>query len=570
MFMYCQLLKETFLEMNHDEHAKRALVDICRKEYADNERGLCVINEFDRDYEKHSPTWWYTRDCFVYRMLNKALRTHDIEIINSFGFFINDLHRQREVLHRSLSPGNFTVYRGQTWVCSYFRLLTLTFSGFIFEINMADFSCSSMSIEEFDKLRGNVGGLISFNSFLSTSADKDVSQFFARSSLEHRDMKAILFVIDIDLALISCPVAYLGESLSYFSDEHEYLWGMNTIFRISRVKEDRNGLCHIHLTVTNEDDPQLRQLTEYMRQEAGRLSGIQRLGNLMIEMGEWTKAKDLYETLLQEEASLSTIQQLGFIAYRMNNPDEALRHYQRAVSIILTDSTSDSSSLATLHSNIGCVLIDQNRLSEARKRFQRALKLERKVEKPNKEYIVSIRFENVSTFDSALNLFKARYQNNIATIFEKQGRRKEALKIMESTLPVLRECLPPTHPDIAALYINIGTIYDKIGDPSSALENYQSCLHIQTASLPPHHSDLTRTKHYMKLSTARVQQRYGSARHVREYFILHISGYLLTIWKYEEMTKLVADVNRSVFSRFHKKLKQAVEIFIAKNETAVR
>ena len=113
MFMYCQLLKETFLEMNHGEHAKRALVDICRKEYADNEHGLCVINEFDRDYEKHSPTWWYTRDCFVYRMLNKALRTHDIEIINSFGFFIKDLHRQLEELHRRLSPGKFTVYRGQ-------------------------------------------------------------------------------------------------------------------------------------------------------------------------------------------------------------------------------------------------------------------------------------------------------------------------------------------------------------------------------------------------------------------------------------------------------------------------
>ena len=262
-----------------------------------------------------------------------------------------------------------------------------------------------MSSEEFDKLRGNVGGLISFNSFLSTSADEGVSQGFALPSLGHQDMKAILFVIDIDLALISCPVAYLGKSLSYFSGEHEYLWGMNTIFRISRVKEERNGLCHVHLRVTNEDDPQLRQLTVYMRQEVGRLSGIQRLGNLMIEMGEWTKAKDLYEALLQEEASLSTIQQLGLIAYRMNDPNEALRHYERAVSIILTDSPSDGSSLATLYSNIGCVLIDQKRLSEARKRFQRALKLERNVEKPNKEYIVIIQLKNMCTANSALNLF---------------------------------------------------------------------------------------------------------------------------------------------------------------------
>jgi hypothetical protein len=113
MFMYCELLKETFLEMNHGEQAKRTLVDLCKREYADNESALRVIDEFDRDYYKHSPTWWYTRDCFVYRMLNKALRTHDIEVITKFGFFIKDLHHQLEDLRENLPSGNFTVYRGQ-------------------------------------------------------------------------------------------------------------------------------------------------------------------------------------------------------------------------------------------------------------------------------------------------------------------------------------------------------------------------------------------------------------------------------------------------------------------------
>ena len=113
MFMYCQLLKETFLDMNHGEEAKRALVELCKGEYADNSASLRVIDEFDRDYERHCPTWWYTRDCFVYRMLNEALRTHDIEVINRFGFFIKDLSRQLEELHRTLPSEIFTVYRGQ-------------------------------------------------------------------------------------------------------------------------------------------------------------------------------------------------------------------------------------------------------------------------------------------------------------------------------------------------------------------------------------------------------------------------------------------------------------------------
>ncbi|CAF1153702.1 unnamed protein product [Adineta ricciae] len=101
-FMYCQILKEIFLDMEYGKEAKQNLVELCRKEYATSIVGLRVIAEFERDYDKHTPVWWYTRDCFVYRMLNKALRTHHIEVINKFAFFIKDLHRQLEQLQGDL------------------------------------------------------------------------------------------------------------------------------------------------------------------------------------------------------------------------------------------------------------------------------------------------------------------------------------------------------------------------------------------------------------------------------------------------------------------------------------
>lgn len=113
MFMYCQLLKETFLGMDYDEDAKQALIELCKREYAGDERGLCIIDEFQRNYNKHRATWWYTRDSFVYRMLNRSLRTHDIELINKFGFYIKDLHQQLEGLQYTLPQEKFTVYRGQ-------------------------------------------------------------------------------------------------------------------------------------------------------------------------------------------------------------------------------------------------------------------------------------------------------------------------------------------------------------------------------------------------------------------------------------------------------------------------
>jgi tetratricopeptide (TPR) repeat protein len=132
-----------------------------------------------------------------------------------------------------------------------------------------------------------------------------------------------------------------------------------------------------------------------------------------------------------------------------------------------------------------------------------------------------------SCMSTCFLFFKARCQNNIAIIFAKQGRRRKALKIMESTLPIIREYLPSTHPDIAALHINIATIYDSIGDYSSALNNYQSCLQIQNVSLSAHHPDLTRTKHYMKWSTAHIQQREALSKHVSKCSIFQLSCYLL-------------------------------------------
>ncbi|CAF2944077.1 unnamed protein product [Rotaria sp. Silwood2] len=50
MFMYCQLLKEIFLERNHDEEeAKRKSLEFCRQEYDKNRNALQVIDEFLRE-----------------------------------------------------------------------------------------------------------------------------------------------------------------------------------------------------------------------------------------------------------------------------------------------------------------------------------------------------------------------------------------------------------------------------------------------------------------------------------------------------------------------------------------
>ena len=78
-------------------------------------------------------------------MLNRALRLLELGIVVKMGFFIGDLHRHIAHLHRVQFGGDnskniFKVYRGQ-----------------------------GMLITEFEKLKQTIGGLLSFNNFLSTS-----------------------------------------------------------------------------------------------------------------------------------------------------------------------------------------------------------------------------------------------------------------------------------------------------------------------------------------------------------------------------------------------------------------
>jgi hypothetical protein len=113
-FMYSQLLKEILFELRYDIQARQRFIRFCREQYAADARELLIIDEFERDYENHSPAWWYTRECFLYKMLNKALRTQDINISCEMGFFIRDLHEQLKHLHSTALPNALRVlYRGQ-------------------------------------------------------------------------------------------------------------------------------------------------------------------------------------------------------------------------------------------------------------------------------------------------------------------------------------------------------------------------------------------------------------------------------------------------------------------------
>lgn len=111
-----------------------------------------------------------------------------------------------------------------------------------------------MSSDELVGLKSNLGRLITFNSFLSTSADPPVS----------RSSTAVLFVIHVDLALLTTPVAFLGE--------RKFLWGMNSVFRVTQIRETPNRPPEVTLTISSIDE--VRMHCRHVMPSVGNASSL--------------------------------------------------------------------------------------------------------------------------------------------------------------------------------------------------------------------------------------------------------------------------------------------------------
>ncbi|CAF4452066.1 unnamed protein product, partial [Adineta steineri] len=98
-FMYTQLFKEVLLDIKYSDKAIKDLTTCCREVYLNDKAQLLLIDEFERDYNSQQAIWWYTRECFTYKMLNKALRFMDADIIINMGFFLRDVHKQIQQLY---------------------------------------------------------------------------------------------------------------------------------------------------------------------------------------------------------------------------------------------------------------------------------------------------------------------------------------------------------------------------------------------------------------------------------------------------------------------------------------
>jgi tetratricopeptide (TPR) repeat protein len=441
-FLYSQLLIDVLLRLNPTNTDKSKLVVLCKEQYHDIDNELKIIEEFDICYSSNKALYWYMKDSFLYRKLNRSLRLQNLDILFLFRFFIQDIQQEIKK-NKCITP--IKVYRSQL-----------------------------MTKEEINLLKNSINCLISINSFLSTSIYRELELVFLNQSSYSNDLERVLFQIHADPSKTSLKSFAFIKCNNSFRQTEEVLFTLGSIFCLNNIHQQSDGIWIIQLTLCTDNDQQLKDILKpYQKNQQ---INILSFGNLLIKMGKLNEAEKFFMRLLNELSNnyqdiADCYYALGCIALEKKNADSSLDWHKKSLEIKLRILKEDDSSLADSYNSIGQIYIKKSDYQQALASYLRALKI-----------IMQANGEN--------NLNVALCYTNIGGIYQKQENYISALECHQKALNIRQKNLPSDHPDLGISHNNIAIIYSCRGEYDLALEHYNIALKILENTLPPLHPEI--------------------------------------------------------------------------------
>ncbi|CAF4019699.1 unnamed protein product, partial [Rotaria sp. Silwood1] len=385
-FILNQMLIYVLKQMPQDQQSKYDMLRVCTDYYRDNSEQLTKIDQFRKEYTADQAVQWYTDECFLYKLLNKALRTEDLGLLYIFRFFVIDLCAAIETDNLRLREKSvLTLFRG-----------------------------ANIPNEELEKLERNKGQVISTNGFLSTSRSIEVSLRFIKQTPTANNDRPVLFEIEADPTLKSVTFADI-EHKTRNEDEEEVLFNLNTLFEIGSVNFDsRLNLWKIKLITTDRGSEMIQEYLTSVKKHLDDYPPIIYFGQFLLnEMGQVDQAGKYFQLLLDSlppdhENIADVYSNLGNVHSERNELNLALKNYELAYTIRQKLLSSDHPHVASSLQNIGTIYKHKGCLDQALHYCQQALTIFEKnypndhVNKAiNMEYIGRI-YTDKDDFDTAL------------------------------------------------------------------------------------------------------------------------------------------------------------------------
>ncbi|CAF2942188.1 unnamed protein product [Rotaria sp. Silwood2] len=442
-FIHSEVSIDVLLRMKSNPTDKNEFIDLCKEEYKDNEEELAIIEEFQQSYSPDRALWWYTRDSFLYRLLNKALRVQNTDIIFLFRFFIRDIERQLEQ-YKCTAP--IRVYRGQL-----------------------------MPNEELKILKDSIGHFISMNSFLSTSIERKQALEFLNATTISDDLQCVLITIDADPRLDGVKPFANITTHSYFPDEKEVLMMLGSIFQLIDIRSD-DKIWLMRMKLCGDNDHAWKPIFAQMKNQYGGGDGqtdLLSFGSVLSDMGKYDDAEKYFRRLLNElphghDGIAHCYHNLGEIALEKGNYDASLEWFYKSLEIKMQTLPSHHPDLAESHNSIGIVHRKKGDYERALQSYTKALAI----------------FKQAFNED---NTKIAKCYNNIGNVYQLETKYSAALEYYQKALAIQQRQFHGDYPDLGSSYGNIGGVYQCLGQHDHALKNYKMSLEILEKSLPSQH-----------------------------------------------------------------------------------
>ncbi|CAF0906051.1 unnamed protein product [Adineta steineri] len=485
--------------------AKREMLAECRAYYRGNDHELARINEFARTYRSADAINWYTRDCFLYRLVNKALRTEDIRALYRFRFFIVDMCARLEeeaAIASTYHNAPFRVYRG-----------------------------SQLGRDEVEQMR--IGTLVATNGYLSTSRHLNVAQIFigidsdtgmspSRSRKDRRQY--VLFEIDVDLAQSTDVVVVDVSGQSAIPDENEIIFNLGTTFIITHIMyDDEHYLWHAQMVSSSEVAELNRHYNEYVRGHLADVNATLLFGQFLAEIsGDYAETIVYFHRLLRrlsaDDEDRPNIYYFLGRAYRfIGKYQQAITYFRCAQLLQRRKVPQWSFDCGRTLGVLGTVYSEMGDLTQAIRLEEKALAIhsyclpQDHVEMVDNWNRLAYAYWQEKNYERALIMLSnslslskkkmpVNYPNHaqvvctMGLVQHALGNREEALNYLKQSLQMRESLLADDHPVVARTCYELGIIYAERDDEHTlALQYARRALHIQEVKLPPNHRELMLT-----------------------------------------------------------------------------
>ena len=448
-----------------------------------------VMKEFDKTYVRDKAIHWYTRETCIYRILNKSLRTQNIDDVAPFGQLIRDIQQQLaeeqvKFVREQKSP-LITAYRGQL-----------------------------ISKDEVSRLKTARGELISMNSFLSTSTNRDKALEFARSRKPPTDeLTNILLEISVNFRNASKPFADI-QHLSAFAEEAEILFMFGAVFRIDDISfDEKDQLWKAKFTLCGDNDEDMKKFKSTLKEEMDGKHPLIAIGKYLVQMQKYEDAEDHFLQMIDENVLKNPFDladchlNLAQVWNLKANHSSAIEHLQHAMDLLKKHSPKEDHPLISqCYNEWASISAHQGQYPQAFQLYEKALKT------PNNQRAVT--YLGISKIHSSMGNYQLALDNldraeekltkedftTRSTISLERGKvyilmddKERSTKEYDQAIKSQRDTLGENHPDLGYTYSVLASMYSKSNDYDKALEFIDKSYQLQLGTLPGNHQDFGQT-----------------------------------------------------------------------------